>query len=227
MNDKLRQTDKRVCDICEANISSRDMYSITPTELNYKIFRGFSTLNLSRGPMAELARATKDKVSLRTMEANWIKQRLIDTTGYGLCKECYGMVNNFKLDKRPFYNFTDPKLFSGFSIRFLKYLIIYCPEPSVPQEFPDNFVTILCNNVGANLDDIFKQANVSYITGSNAGDVLEKNKKVPPWVMKDIESLYPEVKNRKQFPIAASIYASEYNDRLGLIVIIYNLLQDS
>lgn len=119
------------------------------------------------------------------------------------------------------YEFINPHLFSGYRLKLLKYLFIHIPE----KEFDPRILTgYLCDSVGAKIEDIFKQANVTFVTESDAGDIVQETQKLPDKVPEHIGSLFPEVlKDRKQYPFVVRTFDSELEGRYGLFVLIYDI----
>lgn len=124
------------------------------------------------------------------------------------------------------YKFINPQLFAGFPLKLLKYLFIHIPEQNVKQFGVSSvFTGYLCDTAGAVIEEIFQKANISYVTESDAGDIVQRTQNVPNWVYDQIGSLYPEVaKDRQRYPFVVRTFNSELKGRFGLLVFIYDVL---
>jgi len=217
------------CDLCETTIVQvTNAHQVSSEKMQNLVKNGFSIYRkLSSGPVAKLIQShANDEIALRNLESGWVRQVMTDKTSWTCCENCSQILNNFKASSKSTYEFINPQVFSGFPLKLLKYLFVHIPEKDLESSQVSNeFIGYLCDTAGASDKEIFKQANISYVKESNAGDIVQQIQKVPDWVYEQIGSFYPEVeKNRERYPFVVRTFNSELQGRFGLIVFIYDVL---
>ena len=120
------------------------------------------------------------------------------------------------------YKFSEPRLYTGLKLRALRFLFVHIPESSLENsKVTDDFMSVVSDSAGAEFEKVFSHANVSYVTGSNMGDIVQRTKNLPDEVLKNIFSLYPETRDRDRYPMHVRTFKSAVEGRHGLLVFVY------
>lgn len=217
-----QRTGKTVCDHCEAQVGPGGLNEVTPTEMRAWLLAGFS---LPGGPLEDFVHQTMgtDKIRRRKYEANTARIAVADTTSTWYCSRCFALFKSHKVPQNSIV-FTDPTRYSGFPLRLLKYLFVHVPEDTIEEaRLPADFFRTLCDTAGADPKEVLTQANISYVTGSDAGDAVQNARDLPSWVSEQIDSFYPGAPRDPRYFTHVRTFQSAQPEHHGLLVLIYDL----
>jgi hypothetical protein len=219
------------CDLCGSQIASADSKQATADELRNAVSAGFSCLLITWGPAAEqrkslgreaLAKGITEEAVLGSTEAEWKRTVMRDSTLWNCCSVCDGALQEYKQPRSDAYKFHNPKLYSGYPVVALKRVVIHKPEQDRDLPVNEDFVNVLCDTIGAPLEQIVGRAHIDIVTDSKMGDEVQRTGKLPNEAIDFICKLNPELGDQRRFSQQARIFFSTLKDRYGLFVFLYD-----